>query len=230
MQLTPTREPVSLDRFAYDAIKEAILTFQLLPGQNLVEGELAEQLKISKTPVRSAILQLEKEGLVVKSHYKGAVVAEISAHKMVEVFEVRSALEGLATRIVAENASEEALIALQEILEDEIQALHNHNNNLASDANVRFHKALIDSANNEWLARFLSNLDDHLRRYRVLSNYQKGRLDKSVTEHRKVLQALQARDADQAEIAMREHLISVMKDLNHEDLQNLINRMGKEEE
>ncbi len=229
MQLTPTREPVSLDRFAYDAIKEAILTFQLLPGQNLVEGELAEQLKISKTPVRSAILQLEKEGLVVKSHYKGAVVAELSPRKMIEVFEVRSALEGLATRVAAENASEEDLAALQETLEDEQQALKNRNANAASEANVRFHKLLIDSANNEWLERFLANLDDHLRRYRTLSNYQKGRMDKSVDEHRKVLNALQARDPDQAEAAMREHLISVMKDLNHENLQTLIDRIGKEE-
>jgi DNA-binding GntR family transcriptional regulator len=60
MQINHVQGPVSLDRFAYEAIKEAILTFQLRPGQTLIESELAEQLKISKTPVRSALLQLEK--------------------------------------------------------------------------------------------------------------------------------------------------------------------------
>jgi DNA-binding GntR family transcriptional regulator len=222
MQLNPLQGPVSLDRFAYDAIKEAILTFRLTPGQTLVESELAEQLKISKTPVRSALLRLEKEGLVVKSHYRGAVVAELSPRKMKELFEVRAALEGMAARLAAEYAGGESLSQLRDIYQAEAEALHDHDRDAAAEQNVRFHGLLISIASNEWLENFLANLDDHLRRYRFLSNYQTGRLDKSVGEHQEIMDALDARDGDRAEAAMRRHLLSVLHDLDEQDLQQLI--------
>ena len=96
LPLATPSSPVSLEKFSYESIKEAILTFRLYPGQTLVEGELAHQLGISKTPVRDALLRLEKEGFIIKFPYKGYSVTEITRESIADMFEIRSALEGLA--------------------------------------------------------------------------------------------------------------------------------------
>ncbi len=103
--LIPLVDTPSLDKLAYDQIKEAILTFQFLPNQALIEGELASQLGISKTPVRDALMRLEKEGLVVRMPYKGTYVSDVNNQDMSNIFQIRMALEGLAIRLAASRAA-----------------------------------------------------------------------------------------------------------------------------
>ena len=92
----------------------------------------------------------------------------------------------------------------------------------ASSLNRQFHELIITRAGNLRLEAMLRNLDDHLRRYRLLSNYQSGRLEKSVEEHQHVLDAIRSGRPDASEDALRTHILSVMDDLENQDFQELI--------
>jgi len=228
--LTPLEESPSLDKLAYERIKDAILSFQFLPKQALVEGELAVQLGISKTPVRDALMRLEKEGLVSRVSYKGTFVADINNQDMQNIFMIRIVLEGLATRLAAPRMTDDDFSRMEKLILQHEDALRNRHVAKASDINAEFHDAIISRCGNPRLVQMLNNLDDHLKRYRLLSISQGARADKSIPEHRAILQALRARDADQAEQAMCEHLQSAMRDLydqNFEELEASFRNRGR---
>lgn len=220
--LSPVRGPFSLNEQAYQAIKEAILTFKLEPGASLVESELAKQLGMSKTPVRDALLQLEREGLVTKVLFKGTYVSEISRQNITDIFEIRAVLEGLAARLAVQNVTDEDLRRAASIVDAHDATLREGNPDKTQQWNKEFHELIIGLSGNNQLKVFLANLDDRLRRFRTLSIYQRGQSEKSAEEHRKVLQALQKRDPDQAERMMRAHLRSVLNDLIVKDFSEVI--------
>lgn len=219
--LTPLTESPSLDKLAYDQIKEAILTFKFLPNQALIEGELASQLGISKTPVRDALMRLEKEGLVVRVAYKGTYVSDINNDDMANIFQIRMALEGLAIRLAARRLTADDLRHMADLLESHKGALAARDFTRVSKINSEFHNVIISGCANPLLQQMLLNLDDHLKRYRLLSISQGVRMDKSVPEHQAIFNALQERDPDKAEQAMRAHLESAMKDLYKQDFNEL---------
>lgn len=222
--LAPLVDTPSLDKLAYQKIKEAILTFQFLPNQNLVEGELAAQLGISKTPVRDALMRLEKEGLVSRQPYKGTFVSEITNQDMVNIFEIRVVLEGLAVRLAAKALTQEDLEQMEVLVEQHEAALQEQDYVKASQINAKFHGIILQRCSNQRLREMLLNLDDHLKRYRLLSIAQGVRVEKSVPEHRHILTVLRGGDPDQAEEAMKEHLSSAMWDLYDQDFQELEQR------
>ncbi len=213
-QLPKITEPVSLKDKAYNAIKSAILSLQLKPGAPLVESELAQQLGISKTPVRDALLELEREGFVTKVLFKGTYVTEVTLKDVREIFQVRAVLEGLAARLAAPLFSPQELDQMAENLAAAEAALAEGNLDLCSERGKRLHDAIINKADNQRLTLIIRNLDDHVQRFRLLSDQISGRLNKSVKEHRRVLEALRQRDPAAAEQAMRDHLFSVLRDLS----------------
>jgi len=220
--LTPVTSPASLEKLAYDAIKNAILTFQLRPGDSLVESELAHQLGISKTPVRDSLLRLEKEGLVVKVPFKGSYVASISHESVIELFEIRAVLEGLAARLAMPGVTPDELTELAGLIDSHEQALRKGSISEAAGYNRKFHQTIIQHCANERLLQILGNLDDHLQRFRLLSNYQRGTALKSVEEHRQILAALIQKDGVLVEQTMRRHLENVLVDLSEQDFDQLV--------
>lgn len=218
--------PISLEQHAYNAIKVAIQCFHLKPGETLVENDLAGQLGTSKTPVREAFLRLEREGLIVKIPYRGYTVSEISLQAVEEIFAIRAVLEGLAARLAARDFSEQDLERVEEIINRHEKAASAGNLELASQSNRDFHELIRQRCGSRRLSLHLANLDDHLQRYRLLSNFQSGRLDKSVKEHRAVLEALCSRAVDAAEQAARMHIRSVAADLELQDLDQLLERLS----
>lgn len=219
--LTPLEETPSLDKLAYEKIKEAILTFQFLPNQALVEGELAIQLGISKTPVRDALLRLEKEGLVIRIPYKGTHVSDINNQDMENIFMIRIALEGLAIQLATEKLTEEDFRRMDELIVQHEESLARRDVANVSIINSIFHNVIINRCDNPLLEQMLHNLDDHLKRYRLLSISQWTRTEKSVPEHRTILENLRARNPQGAETAMRVHLQSAMQDLYGQDYEEL---------
>jgi len=215
-QLPKVAEPVSLKDKAYNAIKSAILSLKLKPGDPLVESDLAQQLGISKTPVRDALLELEREGFVTKILFKGTYVSEVTLKDVGEVFQVRAVLEGLAARLVAPLLSAEELEEAEKIITAAEAALAEGDIALCSEHGKRFHRLIISKADNQRLQTIILNLDDHLQRFRLLSDQINGRLNKSLKEHRRILQALRRRDPIAAEEAVRGHLFSVLQDLSEE--------------
>jgi len=213
-QLPKITEPISLKDKAYDAIKSAILSLKLKPGEPLVESELARQLGISKTPVRDALLELEREGFVTKVLFKGTYVTEVTLKDVREIFQLRAVLEGLAARLAAPLFSPQEVEQMAENLTAAEAALAEGNLALCSERGKRFHDAIINKADNQRLTLIIRNLDDHVQRFRLLSDQISGRLNKSVKEHRRILAALRQRDPAAAEQAMRDHLSSVLQDLS----------------
>ena len=207
----------SLKHKAYASIKDAILTLKLEPGAALVEGELAEQLGISKTPVRDALQELEREGFVTRVLFKGTYVTDVTMSDMTEVFQLRAVLEGLAARLAAPHFSQADLKQLELSLTRAEVALAQGDLALCSQLGQAIHLAIIDKAGNDRLAWIIHNLDDHLRRFRILSDRINGRLNRSVQEHRRILAGLEQRDSAGAEQAMRNHLFSVLQDLSTPD-------------
>jgi len=215
-QLPKIAEPVSLKDKAYNAIKSAILSLKLKPGDPLVESDLAQQLGISKTPVRDALLELEREGFVIKISFKGAYVSEVTLKDICEVFQLRAVLEGLAARLAAPLFSAEELEEAEKIIAAAEAALAEGDIMLCSEHGRRFHNLIINKADNQRLQPIIRNLDEHLQRFRLLSDQINGRLNKSLKQHRKVLEALRGKDPIAAEEAMRGHLSSVLQDLSGE--------------
>lgn len=218
-----------MEKFAYNAIKEAILTFRFLPGENLVEAALATQLNTSKTPVRDALTHLVREGFIEKMPFKGYYVTQISRQDMIEMFEIRAVLEGLVTRHVAGKVPPETLAQLQALVEAHTRASEQNDNQLASRLNKEFHHLLITWGGSERIISILTNLDEHLQRYRMLSNISAGRLKKSAREHEEIMFAIQNGDAHGAELAARNHLLSVSADLAQQDFDLLIRKIGAPE-
>jgi DNA-binding GntR family transcriptional regulator len=203
----------SLKDKAYKAIKDAILCLKLEPGKPLVEKELARHLGISRTPVRDALQELEREGFVTRQSFKGTFVTEVTMKDTSEIFALRAVLEGLAARIAAPLFTPLELKEIDNHLTAAEAALERGELALCSEYGQKLHEAIICKAENQRLADILHNLDDHVRRLRVLSDRISGRLNTSVQEHRAVLQALILRDPAAAEQAMRAHLFSVSQDL-----------------
>jgi DNA-binding GntR family transcriptional regulator len=203
----------SLKDRAYEAIKDAILCLKLEPGMPLVEKELARHLGISRTPVRDALQELEREGFVTRMSFKGTFVTEVTMRDTSEVFQLRAVLEGLAARIAAPQFTPSELEELDRHLTAAEAALAQGDLALCSEYGQRLHEAIINKAENQRLSDIIHNLDDHVRRLRVLSDRISGRLNTSVKEHRAVLDALIQQDPAAAEQAMRTHLFSVSQDL-----------------
>jgi DNA-binding GntR family transcriptional regulator len=203
----------SLKDRAYSSIKNAILTLNVKPGTALVETDLAREMGVSKTPVRDALLALEQEGFVIRVPFKGTYVTQISQTDLVEIFQLRAVLEGLAAHQATRLLSQKELDEIDYNLAGSEAALAQGDVALCSELGQTVHRAIIDKSENCRLVAITRNLDDHLRRFRAMSDRLSGRLDKSIREHRQILAALRQQDPEAAERAMRAHLFSVLEDL-----------------
>ena len=208
-QPTPKKETlVSLNQKAYAEIRRRILNGELSAEVPLSEYQLAEELGLSRTPVREAIKRLEREGLVQSIPNRGTFVAELTARDISEIYQVREQLEGFAARIAAETMSDESI----KKLEEEILIL----NTLASegqlievvDSDIRLHKHIIASTQNSRLIELLGTLDDQMHRVRALFPQSSQWLEATLAEHANIVKAIKARDGDAAEKAMKTHLRS----------------------
>ena len=203
----PKKEPqVSLNQKAYVEIRRRILNGELSAETPLSEYQLAEELELSRTPVREAVKRLEREGLVQSIPNRGTFVAELTARDISEIYQVREQLEGFAARIAAETMSDEGI----ERIEKEISI----SNTLASegrlieilDLDIRLHKYIIASTQNSRLIALLGTLDDQMYRVRALFPRSPQWLEATLVEHTNIVEAIKAHDGWGAEKAMKAHL------------------------
>ncbi len=190
---------------AYEAIKTAIIRLDLAPGDAIVEDDLAEQIGISKTPVRQALARLELEGLVVRIPYKATYVAELDPADAADILELRSVLEGLAARSAAITVDDATLGAAEEILDAYDLAVADHDLVTAGELGERFHRTVIGASANRHVAAMLETLNLQLERLRAVSGHHHDRAERSSREHRAILEALRARDAEAVDQAFRNH-------------------------
>jgi DNA-binding GntR family transcriptional regulator len=187
-------------------LRDRIFAGELLPGMFLDEARLAEQLQISRTPLREALKVLSAEGLVRHEPRRGSFVNEVTEQDLDEIFPVLALLEGRCAREAALNASDADLAQL-EVLHDKLSRhARSRRINDYYAANFSIHEAIIALANNRWLALVIADLRKIVKLARLQQLHAPGRLDQSLSEHLAVFAALKARDPEGAEGAMRTHL------------------------
>ncbi|NPV70568.1 MAG: GntR family transcriptional regulator [Firmicutes bacterium] len=201
--------PVILGRTAYDRIKTAIMENQLKPGVMLQERSLAASLGVSRTPVREALRQLEKDGLVEFIPGKGALVRRISLEDVRDIMQIRQVLEGMAARLAAENASPSALESMTAAVDEMDEAFEKGDLRRFTELDLGFHEMLYTESGNQRLHEILNNLRDQVTRLTILSRDDPDRQNQSRGQHRRILEAVRRRDGDEAERCMSEHVTSV---------------------
>ncbi len=193
---------------ASDLLRERIYKHALTPGQRLDEAALAEQLGISRTPLREALKVLSAEGLVDLQPHKGCFVSELTLRDLEEIFPIMATLEGRVAHEVARKrtpAQLKTLDALHEKLERHAAA---NDVDRYYEVNYLFHDQLQECAGNRWLQIVIGDLRKLLKLSRHHSLRLPGRLAASLAEHRALMQALHRQDAHAAERVMREHLLA----------------------
>ena len=197
---------MSYVRQAYRTIKTRILENRYQPGHQILEQQLADDLGMSRTPVREALIRLHDEGLVELIPRRGMRIVPLAPEDMQEIYEVLTALEVAAVELAARRPlTAEELAPLDE-------ALQTMETRLAADdldgwarADARFHKALLTLAGNKRLAGMAATLADQVHRARMITLRLRPRPVKSIEEHREVLKALRAGDGARACEKHRQH-------------------------
>lgn len=197
---SPAREPSAT---TYDALKQAIIDGDLIPGQQLRETELARKLRTSRTPVREALRRLEADGLVHKGR-DGLEVRKRSPEEILSIYELRILLEAEAARIAAETSSQVDLLRLESLVNRGFEMSASSPSKDLVALNREFHRAVRSAANNEPLSDLLERLDHHLARYPETTLKYPNRWVEAAQEHADLLDALRKRDSIRAkEIATR---------------------------
>jgi DNA-binding GntR family transcriptional regulator len=198
--------------WVYEELKSAIVDLRLAPGDPLREATLADQLGVSKTPIREALTRLEQEGLVETTSFKGAVVTGYSRQDLLEIYELRELLENAAARTAAESMADADRDRLDRICRESRKLKKNHDAVGLAALISAFDDVLFEQVRNSRIRALIENLRAHLTRIGHLTAEIPGRIEASVDEHEKIVQAIAARDPELAERQMREHIRSVRDD------------------
>ncbi|WP_027716071.1 GntR family transcriptional regulator [Desulfuromonas sp. TF] len=198
MKRKPIERHQTLREKILETIREAILRGALKPGEKVAEPELAERFGISRTPIREAFRQLESEGYLTVIPRKGAVVTALSERDVEEFYAIKSILEGYAARMAAVNLSSKDI--------DRLEAINDRLEQLARDGDVKtffrvhneFHELFIRAAGNEKLLELIGQLLMKFNRLRMASLSLPGRMEISVNEHKKILEAFKSNDGEKA--------------------------------
>ncbi len=196
----PLREVV------FESLRHAIFRGDLKPGERLMEIQLADQLGVSRTPVREAIHMLEKEGLVTVIPRRGAEVAKMTLKDMEDVLEIREALDELAVSLACERISGEQLADLSEAAQQFAESIQGDDVRSIASADVRFHDVIYEATDNPKLVSLLNNLREQIYRYRVEYIKERENCPMLVEEHGEILNALRNHDRKAAVSAMHIHV------------------------
>lgn len=212
LNIEPIETNTRLRTRAYEAIKKAIAEMDIysrLDELRLDERQLSEHLGVSRTPVREALSVLEQEGFVRSAPRRGIFVVRKSKDEILDMITVWAALESMAARLAAERASDADLEALRHMFDEFERAPPAEHVSEYSQANIRFHQTIIRLSECRLIEEMTENLFIHVRAIRVVSIRQENRAAKSMAEHRAIIDALEARDADRAERLVRDHALGL---------------------
>ena len=189
----------SLSNRAFEQLEEGILSGSIPPGESLNELRLSLELGVSRTPVREAIRMLEQKNLVRLVPNKGAVVLGVDRKDLLDVYTIRSYIEGLASRWAAENITDDKRQKLREIVDLQEFYYIKSNQDQISEMDSRFHETIFSYCESRRLEHMLRDLHHMIQRYRRQSIAEVGRTEKAIAEHRLILEAICSGDGDEAE-------------------------------
>ncbi|HEY3711370.1 MAG TPA: GntR family transcriptional regulator [Amycolatopsis sp.] len=206
-------EAGSLVRAAYAAVREAVLTRELRPGERVTVRPLSERLGISPTPVKAALAILEREGFLVSRPHSGYFVAELTGADLRDLYELRSAVDTLAARDLARSRPPELLARLGELIDGQRTALENGDITRYAELDREFHALIWQASPNRRLLAIADLLGAQLQLGQNVTVSVPGRPEASLGEHREILDALRSGDTAAAEQATRRHLTQVIRAL-----------------
>ena len=189
-------------------LRAEIVSGQIPPGMKLSEARLAERFGVSRMPVRDALKELESAGFVSIEQRRGTFVRGMSRSEILDLFEVREAVEGMAARLCAHRANNDLLATLDEVIETMSRQVEVADMDGYSQTDERFHELILSGASNERLSDHYRLLVQHLHRGLLSSivTRRAGRMERSLAEHVEIMRALHAHDQRGAEDAMRDHV------------------------
>lgn len=191
------------------ALRDAIMSGQLMPNERLVEADLAERLGTTRAQVRSALAALEGEGLVISEPNRGARVRHITPAEAIEITEARASLEALVAAKAAENATAKDIASLDAILERMRTADAKDDLLGYSGLNGELHKEIRRIAGHAVASKMLTMLNSQIVRYQFSAILIPGRASKSLAEHEALVEAIRAHDVKRARETMNKHLSHV---------------------
>jgi DNA-binding GntR family transcriptional regulator len=199
------RGPASADD-AYEQLRALIYSGELMPNERLIEVELAERLQVSRAVVRTVLVRLGQDGIVVLTPNRGARVRLVTEAEAVEILQARAVLEALTARQAALNATAREIATIRRKLVHMGEKLQRDDLLGYSEGNAALHAAIIAAARHETAARLITGLRAQLVRFQYRTILVPGRPPESFAEHAAIVDAIAARDPDAAEVAMRHHL------------------------
>ena len=204
--------PIKLDNYqplrevVCETLRDAIRKGILKPGERLMEIQLADELGVSRTPVREAIRKLELEGYVIMMPRRGTYVANLSIRDVNEVFEIRTTLDSLASGLAAERITDEELERLQRLLVHIGEYIEENDMEKIVAADTEFHDILYQASRNTRLVGIIVNLREQMTRFRSMSMAFPGRLRETLAEHKRIVDAIAQGDVKEAQQAAEFHM------------------------
>jgi DNA-binding GntR family transcriptional regulator len=200
----------------YNLLREKLVSLDFKPGQLLSEKEIASQFKVSRTPVRHALSKLERDGLVEIIPRKGAFIRFLSMKDIIEIFQVREVLEGLAAKLAVDN------VDLEDLKEFETFYLRALRKNTGEDLQevfnlgMKFHDFIINHSGNQQIIKILKELHVQFEISRIFFlnqnlNVKPSRAVQSIHEHLGIIEALRKRDGALAETRLKEHIANAKR-------------------
>jgi len=212
ISLAPLEDRSTFADRAYRALREVIVSLDVYdqPGEiRLDERRLAQDLGISRTPVREAMAQLEREGFVRSIPRRGVYVVRKSKREIVEMITAWAALESMAARLITTNAKSEEIATLRKMFATFENGEARAHLDEYSEVNIEFHQTIIRMSNNHVLIDLAANLFTHMRMIRRKTIGEQDRVDRSIRDHINIIEALEARDTERAEDLVRNHALGL---------------------
>ena len=206
----------------FNTLRKAILTGELKPGERLLEIQLANQLGVSRTPIREAIRKLELEGLVIMMPRRGAEVAQITEKDLRDVLEVRRALDALCAELACDRITEEEKQKLKAACDEFEKATNTGDATTIAAADVALHDIIVAATRNQRLIQLINNLSEQMYRYRFEYIKDENQHNNLVEEHRMIYESIVRGDKEGAAKAAKLHIdnqeSSIIKQLRAENM------------
>jgi DNA-binding GntR family transcriptional regulator len=197
---------------AYRALRDVIVSLDVYQSQGEVrldERRLAQDLGISRTPVREAMAQLEREGFVRSIPRRGVYVVRKTKREVIEMITAWAALESMAARLITRHASDQQIASLRAMFTTFADGQIDAKLDEYSEVNIIFHQAIIKMSDNKVLIDLAENLFTHMRMIRRKAIGEDDRANRSIRDHVNIIEALERRETERAEALVREHALSL---------------------
>jgi DNA-binding GntR family transcriptional regulator len=210
--LSPIGTSASLRDKAYAALKQMITEADIYAHPEeirLDEKQLSQALGVSRTPIREAMTLLEQEGFLRTEPRRGIFIVRKTKKQIIEMIEMWAAIESMAARLATLNASDEDIAGLRRLFDEFRNATPAEHIHEYSDANIAFHQAIIRLSGSHLMGKTIDDVLIHVRAIRRMTISQRDRASRSIKDHMKIIEALEARDTELAERLVRQHSLDL---------------------